>query len=676
MARPQHGAMARPPRHPVAAGKALNLALFGGFAARDKAGTPIIIASKKNRALLAVLALSPNLSATRDRLTFLLWSDRDDAHARSSLRQSLALLRKELGEAQPSILRVQDETISLLPEGIYVDALEFQRLAASDDILSLRQAAELCRADLLADLTIRDRTYEEWLSGERASFKERTVRVFDRLASLETGSLRIAAAQRLLTLDPLREASHRLLMQAYVDNGENGLALKQYDTCKNLLRQELDVGPARETQELRERIAGSSSVRGAHLQPIDMGLKAVRDRPAIAVLPFANMSGDPEQQYFSDGITEDIITELSRFRELIVISRGSSFSFRGQTAPITEIAEKLGAQYVVEGSVRKSGDRVRVTAQLIDASRDQHIWAERFDRELKDIFEVQDDVVHRVTSTLVGRLEHERQERAKRQPRNALTAYDLYLRGREFVFDWSSEGNRKAAELLEKAIEIEPNYAAALALLSEVCQRNWLAGWSQDPQKDLADSYRLAVKAVESDDGDSRTHTALGIVHLSAGERDKAKYRYETAMRFNSNDVRVLVQYSRLAIFEGEPERGVQMVQRALQLNPFGKYYWYLGFAKFASHQYDDAIRLMRNIQDPSPAVLALLAASLAQLDRMDEASTTCQRYLSVAKTIPMLRQLRTQSEWRDFFVARWPFRDDQDMQHLLDALRKTGMPV
>jgi adenylate cyclase len=405
-------------------------------------------------------------------------------------------------------------------------------------------------------------------------------------------------------------------------------------------------------------------------------LKALRSRPVIAVLPFANMSGDPEQQYFSDGISEDIIIELSRFRELIVISRGSSFSFGGQTAPVTEIAEKLGAQYVVEGSVRKSGNRVRVTAQLIDASRDQHIWAERFDRELKDIFEVQDDVVHRVTSTLVGRLEHERQERVERQPRNELTAYDLYLRGRELVFDWSPDGNRKAAELLEKAIEIEPDYAAALALLSEVCQRNWLAGWSQDPQKDLADSYRLAAKAVESDESDSRTHTAMGIVHLSAGERDKAKHRYETAMRLNSNDTRVLVQYSRLAIFEGEPDRAADMVQRALQLNPFGKYYWYLGFAKFASHQYDDAIQLMRNIQDPSPAVLALLAASLAQADRVEEARSTCQQYLSLAKTIPILRGLRTQSEWRDFFVTRWLFRDNKDMQHLLGALRKAGIPV
>jgi TolB-like protein/Tfp pilus assembly protein PilF len=649
--------------------KSLHLALFGGFAANDGAGKPIFISSKKNRALLTVLALSPNLSVTRDRLTYLLWSDRDDAHARSNLRQSLAVLRKELGEPEPMVLRISDETISLLSDSIYVDALEFQRLAASDDILLLRQAAQLCRSELLADLAIREPTFEDWLSGERVRFKETIVEVLDRLANVQSGPSRMSAAQRLLALDPLREASHRLLMQAYAENGENGLALKQYDICKNFLSRELNVEPALETQELREKIAGASYLRGT-------GLQALRSRPVIAVLSFANMSGDPEQQYFSDGVSEDIIIELSRFRELSIIARGSSFSFSRHTAPITEIAEKLGAQYVVEGSVRKSGNRVRVTAQLIDASRDQHIWADRYDRELKDIFEVQDDVVHRVTSTLVGRLEHERQERVKRQPRNQLTAYDLYLRGRELVFDWSPDGNRQATELLKKAIEIEPNYAAALALLSEVCQRNWLAGWSLDPQKDLADSYHLAVKAVESDEDDSRTHTALGIVHLSAGEHDKAKHRYETAMRLNSNDTRVLVQYSRLAIFEGEPEHGVRMVQRALQLNPFGKYYWYLGFAKFASHQYDDAIQLMRNIQDPSPAVLALLAASLAQVDRVEEARSTCRQYLSLAKTIPILRDLRTQSEWRDFFAARWPFRDNKDMQHLLDALRKAGIPV
>jgi TolB-like protein/class 3 adenylate cyclase/cytochrome c-type biogenesis protein CcmH/NrfG len=404
--------------------------------------------------------------------------------------------------------------------------------------------------------------------------------------------------------------------------------------------------------------------------------KGAMDRPSVAILPFTNMSGDPEQQYFSDGITEDIITELSRFRELIVISRTSSFAFRAQAAPIAELARKLGAQYVVEGSIRKSGKRVRITAQLIDANGDKHIWAEHYDRELEDIFQVQDDVVHRITGTLVGRLEHERQERANRHSGNELRAYDIYLRAREHFFQWSMDDNRKAAELLETAIKIEPDYAAALALLSEVYHRDWHNGWSVDPEQDLSNSYRMAARAVELDDGDSRTHTSMGWVYLFTNELDRAKHHLDTALRLNPNDTRVLVYCSRHAVFDGKPEQGVEMIERALQLNPFGKYHWYFGLAKFAARRYDEAIELLRNVRDPSSAVVALLAASFAQLNRMDEARLALNRFRELANRTPVMQKLCDPADWRKYFVVRWPFRDKADLEHLLAGLRKAGVPI
>lgn len=238
------------------------------------------------------------------------------------------------------------------------------------------------------------------------------------------------------------------------------------------------------------------------------------DKLSIAVLPFINMSGDAEQEYFADGITEDIITELSRFKELSVVSRNFSFVFKGKTAPVREIGGKLKVDYVVEGSIRKAGNRVRVSAQLIDAKNDNHIWADRYDRSLEDIFEVQDDVVRRVSSTLVGRMEHERQKKTRRQSKSQLKAYDLYLRGREQFFNWSIEDNLKARDFLRSAIEIEPEYAAALALSSEVMLRHWLNGWSGSPKQDLADSFIAAKRADEIDDQDSRVQTALGMAYI------------------------------------------------------------------------------------------------------------------------------------------------------------------
>lgn len=235
------------------------------------------------------------------------------------------------------------------------------------------------------------------------------------------------------------------------------------------------------------------------------------EKPSIAVLPFDNMSGDQEQEYFSDGITEDLITELSRFRELAVVSRNSSFVFKGKNEDLKEVGRKLNAQYILEGSVRKAGQRVRVTAQLIDAQNDMHVWAERYDRALEDIFEVQDDLVRHIASILVGRLEAGRLTTIMRQSTDQLEAYDLFLRGREHFFNWSIEDNQKAKDCLVAAIDIEPDNAAALALLSEVSLRMWLNGWSDDPDKDLKLALEFAKKADEIDDADSRTQTALGV---------------------------------------------------------------------------------------------------------------------------------------------------------------------
>jgi TolB-like protein len=399
-------------------------------------------------------------------------------------------------------------------------------------------------------------------------------------------------------------------------------------------------------------------------------------KPSVAVLPFANMSHDPEQEYFSDGITEDLITELSRFRELMVVSRNSSFVFKGQAVPIAEAADKLGVQYIVEGSIRKAGNRLRITAQLIDGRSDAHIWAERYDRDIEDIFEIQDDVVRRVASTLVGRLEHERQERAKRKSRSELRAYDLYLRAREHFFAMSPEENRRAAELLDTAIAIEPGYAAALALLSEVRFRNWVNGWSENPESDLGDAYSLAARAVELDENDSRTHTALAMACLFDGEPDKARHHFETALRLNPNDTRVLVYYSRHAVLNGQPRRAVELGDQALQLNPFGKYNLNLGIAKFVDRRYDEAIGLLHNLRDPTAVVLALLAASLAMAGRDAEARATAAQFMERRTETPVLRGLRGSDDWRNFFAVRWPFSDPAETEHLMQALRKAGIPV
>ncbi len=405
-------------------------------------------------------------------------------------------------------------------------------------------------------------------------------------------------------------------------------------------------------------------------------LPKLTDKPSIAVLPFNNMSGDPEQDYFSDGITEDIITALSRFKDLSVVSRNSSFVFKGQAASLRDVGEKLRVDYVVEGSIRKAGSRVRVTAQLIDARSDTHIWADRYDRSLEDIFEVQDDVVRRVASTLVGRLEYERQERARRQSKSQLRAYDLYLRGRELIFNWTKSDNLKARDFLEAAIEIEPDYAAALALSSEVLLRMWLNGWSENPQQDRAESFDAARRAGEIDDQDSRVHTALGLVYIWERNLDKAKHHFETALKLNPNDTRVLIYYSRQAVFDGQTEKAIELCHRALKLNPYGKYSQHLGIPYFVTRQYQQAIELFDTISNPPAQTLTLLAASYAMAGDEAKAASTYARFGDVAKACPVISSLSQREDWQEYFSERWPFRNAEDLEHLIEALGKAGFPV
>ncbi len=400
------------------------------------------------------------------------------------------------------------------------------------------------------------------------------------------------------------------------------------------------------------------------------------DKPSIAVLAFSNLSGDGEQEYFADGITEDIITELSRFKELSVVSRNSSFVFKSKATDIREIGQKLRVDYVVEGSIRKAGDRVRVTAQLIDARTDNHIWAERYDRNLEDIFEVQDDVVRRVASTLVGRLEHERQERTRRQSKSQLKAYDLYLRGREHFFNWSIEDNSKARDLLKAAIDIEPEYAAALALSSEVLLRVWLNGWSVNPEQDLAESFNAAKRADAIDDQDSRVQTALGMAYIFQRKLDKAKHHFETALKQNPNDTRVLVYYSRQAVFDGDTEKAIELCHRAVTLNPYGKYSYNLGIACFVAHRYQQTIELLDAIRNPPATISALLAASYAMAGDEAKAASTYARFSEAAKACPVFSNLNQPEDWQEFYSGRWPFRNPEDLDHLMKALGKAGFPI
>jgi DNA-binding SARP family transcriptional activator len=329
-----------------------HLRLLGGLDLLSSQGQVAIPGGRKVRALMACLALSPGRAWPREKLMALLWSDRSDEQARASLRQALAEMRRALG--QPSAVRSEHDAVSLDPALVAVDALEFERLAKAG---KWEQAAGLYRGPLLDGHGVRDDAFEDWILVERTRLHDLAVGVLERLAASQSGDAAIATAQRLLQLDPMREETHRLLMRLYAAAGRRTQALRQYEHCCDILQRDLQAKPDAETERLYRQIQ-SETIRPLAAPATHAASgppRALSDKPSIAVLPFANLSSDTEQEFFADGLTEDLITELSKAPGLFVIARHSCFAFKNKSVDIRQVAQELGVRYILEGSARRAG---------------------------------------------------------------------------------------------------------------------------------------------------------------------------------------------------------------------------------------------------------------------------------------------------------------------------------
>src|SRR5437867_2929494 len=304
------------------------------------------------------------------------------------------------------------------------------------------------------------------------------------------------------------------------------------------------------------------------------------DKPSIAVLPFVNMSGDPEQEYFSDGITEDLITDLSKLSGLFVIARTSVFIYKGKAVEMAEVSRKLGVRYVVEGSVRKAGNRVRINAQLVDATTGGHLWAERYDRELQDIFALQDEVTQKIVFALKIKLTPEEQARFRQAPTDNLEAYDSFLRGQMYMWPSTQEANVQARQLFERAIELDPQYAGAYAVLGWTYFFEWAFQWSQAPQT-LAQGFALAQRALTLDDSLPLAHTMLGAFYLWQKRHEQAIAEGERAITLGPNYAEGYAWLGGTFNMAGRPKEAIEVVQQAMRLNPHDPFFYLfiLGFA-------------------------------------------------------------------------------------------------
>jgi TolB-like protein/class 3 adenylate cyclase len=388
----------------------------------------------------------------------------------------------------------------------------------------------------------------------------------------------------------------------------------------------------------------------------------IPSRPSIAVLPFTNMSSDPEQEYFADGLAEDLITDLSKVTGLFVIARNSSFTYKGKPVDIRSIAKDLGVRYVVEGSVRRASARVRINAQLIDAKDNAHLWADRFDRDLAEIFKLQDEVVEKIVTALADVLSGA-PSMATRRATN-VEAYDLFVRGRALVTQLA-EGNRRARPLLEQSIELDPGFAEAHAWLGMSHHFSW-AYWGEAKEHHSMPALTAAQRAVSLDPGNAVAHAILGDVLIFDGRPDEGAAELALALRYNPNHADAWAFLGELKAFQGRPMEGIADLRKALRLNPHppGWYYWLLGLAQYAAGRYEDAIETLRHEATHRMASQRILAASLAQLGRLEEAKVEAAQFLASNPHFSMQHWASTQ-----------PFRHDQDRQHFIEGYAKAGLP-
>ena len=412
-------------------------------------------------------------------------------------------------------------------------------------------------------------------------------------------------------------------------------------------------------QPWRERVEPASLAAMAFPLP---------ERPSIAVLPFANLSGDPEQDYFGDGITEDIITALSRFPEVFVIARNSSFTYKGKPVKVQQVAEELGVRYVLEGSVQRSGKRLRVTAQLIDALTGYHLWSERYEREMADVFELQDELTQRIVAALSLELTDAEIERARLKDTDDPKAYDLVLRSRPYCCTLIKADNDKARGLLEQAIAVDPDFARAYSFLAWTHLHDWQLGWTDDPESSLGRAFELATKAVALDEDDFAARSALSEVYLWQRQFERAAAAMERAIALNPNQPDLYRGRADILVWAGQPQEALAHVEKAARLSPKTQFtnFWVRGHAYFLLERYAEAATAFAGSIERNPGFWPshlFLAASYGHLGRTKEARAAYERAIEVHPALSSAQHKPTA-----------PYKNPADFERIGAGLQKAGL--
>jgi TolB-like protein/Tfp pilus assembly protein PilF len=653
---------------------AFQLRLLGRFELAGPHG-PIDLASKKLAALVAYLACTGPRPQSRDTLMTLLWGSHFDAQARQNLRQALARLRRILGEG---VIAADNETVGLRAGAITTDVARFEALLLEGSRDALDEAVGLYGDSFLADLSIEEESWNEWLVVQRQRLEDVAIDGMIKLGEHElsrgdhTAALR--SLNRALALNSTREDAHRLVMQALMAGGRRGDAVKHYDDLTALLRRNLNVEPDAATTRLAAELRSPrDSVQGVAPQLKNPIKAAQRTKPCIAVLPFANLNGDPAEAYFSDAITDDITTALSRWRWFSVIARNLAFAYKGQTGVVSRMGVELGAQYVLEGSVLRSGGRLRITARLNDTLSGVQVWADRFHGVFDDIFELLDRVVVGVVATLEPQLRRAELERIRQKRPENPTAYHYLMQALPHVYAVKPAATAEALRLLSLARRCDPNYAAAHALAAFCLMQRRQQGWGRSPREDEAQGIDLAEKALELDADDPMVlWTAAHAISALGRDHTRARTLIDRSLTLNPNSAEAWCISGWNHNYTGNGLAGLADFQRAIRLSPSDpmRYYFYTGMssAYMNLQRYDLTVHWAEKALSERPnygSTLRQLAVGLAYSGKQEGARVAIGRMLKVDPSLTLAAVDRSRS----------PLSDPEDRLRYLNGLQLAGLP-
>ncbi|WFP61331.1 BTAD domain-containing putative transcriptional regulator [Mesorhizobium sp. WSM4904] len=659
----------------------MRIRLLGGLEVTSADGQPVRFATRKSGLLFAALVLSGRRGHHRERLAEGFWPGRGDAQSRNSLRQALADIRRWFPAAGSAAISVEgdQEAVALTAGPDEADIWLFERKLAEGGAADLAFAAELYRGDVLAGEAIPD-GLDEWFGPHQVRYRQKALQLVERLslalpeAGTEDDTACERLAERLLASDPTAEAAHRALMRVHAARGHENAALRQFESCRALLRKYLDVEPEAQTNALAAALQTrggnrlSSSAHEPH-QPISTAARS-HDQPSVAVMAFDNLGG-ADDEYFADGVVEEITAALSRIRDFFVIARQSAFTYKGRFVDVREVGRELGVNYVVEGTVRRGGDRLRISVQLVDAETRAQLWSERYEGAIEDVFEFQDRIAAQVAGAIHPAIRGAEIELAKRKPPTSLRAYDFVMRAYPNIWGRRKDTNDQAIELLKKAIAVDPAYGRAHALLAWCHASNAAYLWAEHPESEL-ERARAAVEAAGSIGDDPTALAAAGSASSMCGDQERAATFIEKALKLDPNNAWAWARHGWIAIYKDDAAHAPERFQRAMMLSPTDPFAFNmrLGMATAMAKtgSLTQAVAIAREVIAAHPDIIMsyrYLTAWAAMSGDMETARWAAQKLLAAQPdfTIERYRSLpifRNTPEWAD---------------RVVEALKQAGLP-